>query len=81
MEILDIDGKVKTEKEIAVNCPEDSIVHCFTVARPEGLSAAYFIRLKLTRGNDLISENFYWSGLEEDSLKTLSVSFPKLNWS
>ncbi len=77
MEILDIDGKVKTEKEIAVNCPEDSIVHCFTVARPEGLSAAYFIRLKLTRGNDLISENFYWSGLEEDSLKTIS-KLPKV---
>ena len=73
MEMLNIDGTVKAKKQIAVNCPEDSTIHCFTVARPEGLSNVCFIRLKLTRGNELISENFYWSGAsgEEGSLKAI----------
>jgi hypothetical protein len=71
MEVLNIDGTVRFEKRMGVNCPEDNIVHCFEVTKPEGLSTVYFIRLRLTRGSDLISENFYWRGLAEDSLKAI----------
>ena len=73
MEILNIDGTVKAKKQTAVNCPEDSTVRCFAVARPEDLSGVYFIRLKLTRKRELISDNFYWSGTssEEGSLKAI----------
>ncbi len=77
MEMLDIDGIVKLKKQAPVNCPEDSMVHCFLVTKPEGIGTVYFIRLKLTRGNGLVSENFYWRGLSEDSLKTIT-KLPKV---
>jgi len=38
---------------------------------PSGLSAVHFIRLKLTRGADPISENFYWRGIEEGNLRAI----------
>ncbi len=73
MEVLNIDGTVKLTKEMALDCPEDSMVRCFAVpsgefTRPEGLSGGQFIRLKLTRGKEVISENFYWRGLDEGNL-------------
>jgi hypothetical protein len=82
MEIMNIDGAVKLKKQIAVNCPEDSMVHCFLVpsgeaTKPEGLSGVQFIRLKLTRGKEIISENFYWRGLAADSLKIIR-NLPKV---
>ena len=38
---------------------------------PSGLSAVHFIRLKLTRGGEAVSENFYWRGLEEGDYRAL----------
>jgi hypothetical protein len=31
----------------------------------------HFIRLKLTRGGETVSENFYWRGLEEYNYRAL----------
>jgi hypothetical protein len=77
IEIFDINGAVRLKKEMAVNCPEDSVVHCFEVAKPEGLTGVYFVRLKLTKVHEVVSENFYWCGLAEDSLKTIR-NLPKV---
>jgi hypothetical protein len=38
---------------------------------PSGLTAVHFIRLKLTRGSDTVSENFYWRGLEDGNYRAL----------
>jgi hypothetical protein len=38
---------------------------------PPGLTAVHFIRLKLTRGGDTVSENFYWRGLEEGNYRAI----------
>ncbi len=71
MEILDIHGKLMLEKRREVNCPEDHIVHCFILKAPKGISGVYFIRLRLTRGKELISENFYWHESKNGSLEAI----------
>jgi hypothetical protein len=69
MEIIDLDGTIKLEKKVALDCPEDNTVRCFKVTYPENLSSTYFIRLTLTRGSTELSENLYWRGIKEDDLK------------
>jgi hypothetical protein len=76
-EILNLDGKVQWERATAVDSPEDSVASPIQMEYPAGLSAVHFIRLKLTRGDDLISENFYWRGVEEGNLRAIR-SLPKV---
>ena len=38
---------------------------------PLGTTPVHFIRLELTRGADVISENFYWRGLEDGNFQQL----------
>ena len=38
---------------------------------PAGLTPVHFIRLKLTRGNQVVSENFYLRGTEESNFKAI----------
>jgi hypothetical protein len=71
MEVLDRDGKLKSKKETAIDCPEDHTVGCFKVASPDGVPGISFLRLILKKGTSTLSENFYWRGLEDDSLKTI----------
>jgi hypothetical protein len=58
-EILNLDGSVKWEKSAKVDSPEDSVATPIALEFPEGLSPIHFIRLKLTRGDSILSENFY----------------------
>ena len=45
---------------------------------PAGLTPVHFIRLKLTRGGQTISDNFYLRGLEEYNFKAIR-DLPKVN--
>ena len=38
---------------------------------PDGLTPVHFIRLKLKRGGETVSDNFYWRGLEDYNYKAL----------
>ncbi len=78
MEILDIDGVVKSRKQALVNCPADTTVRCFAVDRPDGLRGVYFIRLRLERSGRVLSENFYWRGVEEGNFQALRT-VPKVS--
>jgi len=76
-EILNIDGSVKWEKSALVDSTEDSAAAPIAIEYPAGLSPVHFIRLKLTRGNEVVSENFYWRGAEENNYQALR-SLPKV---
>jgi hypothetical protein len=78
VEILNLDGTVKWEKSAAVDSTEDSVVAPITMEYPEELSPVHFIRLKLTRGDAVVSENFYWRGTEENNYTALR-SLPKVS--
>jgi len=70
-EILNIDGTVRWEKTTPLDSPDDSMIPCFEIEYPSGLSDVFFIRLKLLEENQIISENFYWKGLEEGNFKAI----------
>lgn len=70
-EILNSDGSVQWQQSGSIDLKEDSRVLCMKIDTPSDVSNVYFIRLKLTRGTDLISENFYWRGKEENNFKAL----------
>ncbi|MDZ7260630.1 MAG: discoidin domain-containing protein [candidate division KSB1 bacterium] len=77
LEILNLDGTVQLEKKTSLDCPEDSIVPCFGMEYPPGLTSVYFLRLKLMRGDEIVSENFYWRGLEEGNYQA-ARNLPKV---
>lgn len=71
VELLNMDGVVKWQKSSPVDSAEDSMVTPIHIEYPDGLSAVHFIRLKLVRGGQTISENFYWRGLEDGNYRAL----------
>jgi hypothetical protein len=77
IQLFNLDGTVKWEKNVLIDCHEDSKVNCFAMHYPEGLTDVYFLRLKLLRGNKTVSENFYWRGLEEGNYRALR-NLPKV---
>jgi hypothetical protein len=71
VQVLNTDGSVKWEKTAALDSAEDSTSSCIKMEYPPGLSPVHFLRLKLTRGNESLSENFYWRGTEDGNYRAL----------
>jgi exo-1,4-beta-D-glucosaminidase len=67
MQILNIDGSVKFTNKTMVNCPQDSTVSIFPVTKPADLDSVYFVKLELKKDGELISQNVYMRGFNEDS--------------
>ena len=63
-QLVNIDGGVQWERSRPIDSEEDSVVDSFRVEYPVGLTPLHFLRLRLTRGAEVVSENFYWRGLE-----------------
>jgi len=70
-EVLDLAGAVKWTKTATLDSAEDSVSAPLTLEFPEGLTPVHFIRLRLTRGDAPVSENFYWRGTTEGDFKAL----------
>jgi hypothetical protein len=71
VEVLNLDGSVRWEKTAPVDSAEDSTVSCIKMEYPAGLTAVHFLRLKLSRQDETVSENFYWRGLEDGDYRAL----------
>ncbi len=67
LQVLDLQGKVKLTKQATIDCSMDSRVAVMPVTIPAELTGVYFVRLELTRGNDLVSRNEYCRGTLPDS--------------
>jgi hypothetical protein len=72
VELLNMDGSKKWEKTATLASKEDSVETPIKVEYPAGLTPVHFIRLKLTRGGQTVSDNFYLRGLEETKSTTPS---------
>jgi hypothetical protein len=71
--VINMDGSVQWEKETRLDCPEDSTITCFRLEFPKTLSSVHFIKLTLTEGDRIISDNFYWRGLEDGNYQSLNA--------
>ena len=70
-QILSLDGTVKWENTASLDSAEDSVQSPIQMAYPAGLTAVHFIRLKLSRGESVVSENFYMRGTEEGNFQAI----------
>jgi beta-galactosidase/beta-glucuronidase len=71
VQLLNMDGAVKWDSSVSVDSSEDSVVSPIHIEYPDALTPVHFIRLKLTRGGETVSGNFYWRGLEEYNYRAL----------
>jgi hypothetical protein len=71
VEILNMDGSKKWEKTATLASAEDSVESPIKMEYPSGLTPVHFIRLRLTRGNETVSDNFYLRGVEENNFKAI----------
>jgi beta-galactosidase/beta-glucuronidase len=78
IEILNSDGSKQWEKSAPVDIREDNVASPIKIEYLSNLTAVHFIRLKLTRGGETVSENFYWRGLDQDNFQALR-KLPKVS--
>jgi hypothetical protein len=71
VEILNSDGSSKWTRSASLDSTEDSTQSVANLELPARLTPVYFIRLRLTRGGDVLSENFYWRGTQEGDYRAL----------
>jgi len=64
-QVINIDGTVRWEKSATLDSHEDSTQSPMQLEFPAGLARTHFIRLTLTRGGEVVSQNFYLHGLTE----------------
>ncbi|MCK4879395.1 MAG: discoidin domain-containing protein [Bacteroidales bacterium] len=71
-QLINMDGSVQWEKEVTLDSNEDTTEKLFNLEFPESLSATHFVKLTLMKGDRLLSDNFYWRGLEEGNYQALN---------
>jgi hypothetical protein len=69
--VLNLDGSLQWEKSVTVDSPEDSTQAAIKMEYPSGLTPVHFLRLELKRDDNVISENFYWRGLQDGDYRAL----------
>ncbi|MBN2774157.1 MAG: discoidin domain-containing protein [Prolixibacteraceae bacterium] len=77
-QLINMDGSVQWENEKVVGSDEDSTVKLFNLEFPKSLSSTFFIKLTLTENGKVISDNFYWKGVEDGNYQALN-SLPKVS--
>jgi hypothetical protein len=70
-EVLNLDGSLKWKKNITLDSMEDSTETCFAMDYPEGLTPVHFVRLTLSRGNDVVSRNLYLRPMQEGNYRAI----------
>ncbi|MDP4192282.1 MAG: beta-glycosidase, partial [Bacteroidota bacterium] len=70
-ELINIDGKTVTKKQFSFDCQADQIRNIWKVEVPSEIKDVYFIKLRLERKGNVISNNFYWNSLNKESLKKI----------
>lgn len=67
--LYDINLAEKFSKTADIDLPADTNVRAFTVAKPDGITPTYFLRLTLeTKDGTTLSSNFYWLSTKSDVL-------------
>jgi hypothetical protein len=77
VELINMDGTIKLSRKYNTDCNADQTKHICKLEHPSGLSDVYFIRLRLEKGDKLISDNFYWNGTGEENYTALR-KLPKI---
>jgi hypothetical protein len=77
VELLRLDGTVSLQTRATVNCPIDCTIRFCKITFADTTQPISFVRLKLTKGKKLLSENFYIHSTKVEGLKTIRT-LPKV---
>lgn len=70
--VLNYDGTVVFERSVDLDSPEDSTIPVLPLSFDDPvLSDVYFIKLRLTKGTELLADNFYWQGKDDGNYSRL----------
>lgn len=70
--IVNYDGKIIFENSAPLDSKDDTTTPVFPLSFDMAeLSDAYYIKLKLSQGETLLADNFYWEGKEKGNYKQL----------
>jgi hypothetical protein len=64
-EIFDLKGKKLYYKNIKTKVSANQLTDCFTAELPSGMPAVYLLRLTLSEGSKILSQNEYWKSNQE----------------
>jgi len=78
VEIRNMDGSTQWQKSATLDSQEDSVEAPIKLEYPATLTPVHFIRLKLTRGTNVVSDNFYLRGAEEGNYRAIR-DLPKVD--
>jgi hypothetical protein len=70
-EVRNIDGSLQWEKSVPVDSREDSTQSVIEMEYPHSVSPVHFLRLTLSRGAQVVSDNFYWRGVDDTNFQPL----------
>jgi hypothetical protein len=70
-EVRNIDGSLQWERTATLDSKEDSTQSVIEMEYPHSVSAVHFVRLTLSRGSQVVSENFYWRGIDDGNFLQL----------
>ena len=76
--VFDLQGRQQWHREIDLSVPTTSAHDCFSVELPQPAANVFFLKLKLSRSQATLSENFYWSAGSDGSCKSLNA-LPRLS--
>ncbi|MGA3170435.1 MAG: discoidin domain-containing protein [Chthoniobacteraceae bacterium] len=60
--VFDMNGSLESNQSSPVDVTSGTAVTCFPLKLPDAPAQIQFIKLKLTRGDETLSDNFYWHG-------------------
>ncbi|MBR5296749.1 MAG: discoidin domain-containing protein [Parabacteroides sp.] len=78
VQVLNMDASVAWEKVVTLDSNEDTTNNCIQLEFPDNLSKVHFIKMTLSKDNELLSENFYHRSKEENNYQDLR-QLPKVS--
>ncbi len=73
--IYDTNSNVVFEEEKTISLGADEVAELLKLPELKGTRNVYFLDLKLTKGNEVISDNFYWLATKKDKM-----DYPNTLW-
>jgi beta-galactosidase/beta-glucuronidase len=71
IDLINMDGKTVQGGTYELESKEDSVFVLQKMKYPEGLTPVHFISLRLLQNGKIVSQNFYWRGLEANNFRAL----------
>jgi len=71
--IYNLNGTLKLSDSLLIKSISDEVKNCFLLTFPAYISPVHFIKLKLMKENEVISENFYWRATDYQNYTLLQT--------